>query len=82
MYYFRTLSFLTILTWLIVELPFAVRVEDRTPVSTEVLQMAQNKVCTSIAERRIENIWLSWNTEWALSIGPWFILGFQHQMLQ
>ena len=48
------LSFLAILTRLIVELPFAVRVEDGTPVSTEVLQMAQNLGCTSIAERRIK----------------------------
>ena len=56
------LSFLEILTWLTVELPFAVRVEDGTSVSTEVLQMAYNSGCTSIAERRIENISVSWNT--------------------
>ena len=31
------LSFLEILTWLMAELPFAVRVEDGTPVSAEVL---------------------------------------------
>ena len=47
------LSFLAILTWLIVKLPFAVRVEDGTSVSTEVLQMAHNTGCTSIAERTI-----------------------------
>ena len=36
------LSFLAILTRLMLELPFAVRVEDGMPVSTEVLQMARN----------------------------------------
>ena len=37
----RMLSFLEILTWLMVELPFSVRVEDGTPVSVETLQIAQ-----------------------------------------
>ena len=57
------MSFLVILAWLIVELPFAVRVEDGTPVPTEVLQMAHNTGCTSIAERRIENYCVNWHTE-------------------
>ena len=47
------LSFLAILTWLMVELPFAVRVEDGASVSTQVLQMAHKTGCTSIAERTI-----------------------------
>ena len=47
------LSFLAILTWLI---SFAVGVEVGTPVSTEVLQMTHNTGCTSIAERKFENI--------------------------
>ena len=74
------LSFLAtlIMTRLIVELPFAVRVEDGTPVSTEILQMAHNSGCTSIAERRIGKF------QWAgtlminlpLSKGPWFIPKF------
>ena len=50
------LLFLAILTSLMVELPFAVRVEDGIPVSAEVLQMAHNTDRTSIVERRIENI--------------------------
>ena len=62
------LSFLAILTSLMVELPSAVRVEDGTPVSTEVLQTAHNSGCTSIAERRIENISVSWNTNDQLTI--------------
>ena len=49
------LSFLEILAWLMVELPFAVKVEDGTPVSTDILQMAHNSGCASIAER-IKNI--------------------------
>ena len=48
------LSLLEILTWLMVELLFAVRVEDGISVSVEVLQMAHNTGCTCIAERRIE----------------------------
>ena len=48
------LLLLAILIRLIVELPFAVKVEHGTPVSTEVLYMTHNSGCTSIAERRIE----------------------------
>ena len=41
-----------ILPWLIVEVPFSVRVEDGTPVTTGFLQIANN-TGTSMAETRI-----------------------------
>jgi len=47
---------LAILTWLIVTLPLANRVEDGALVSTGILQMAHNTGYTFITERRIENI--------------------------
>ena len=36
-----------------VELPFAVRVEEGTPVSVEVLQMAHNTSCTSLPKEEL-----------------------------
>ena len=42
-----------ILTWLMVELPYAVRAEDGTPVSVEVLQMAHNTSCTSLLKEEL-----------------------------
>jgi len=46
-------SFLASLAWLIVELPFAVRVEDGTPVPIEALHIAHfTGGCASIAENK------------------------------
>ena len=49
----RMLLFLAILTWLMDELLFAVRVEDGTPVSVEVLQMAHNISCTTLLKEEL-----------------------------
>ena len=78
----RMPSILAILTRLIVELPFAVRVEDGTPVSTEVLQMAHNSGSKAIAERRIKKFQCAGALmiNLPLSKGPWFIAEFQHIM--
>ncbi len=48
----RILSFLTSLAWLIVELPFAVRIEDGTPVPIEALHIAHFTGCDSIAKKK------------------------------
>ena len=48
------LSFLVLLAWLILELPFSVKVENETPVSTGFLQIAHN-TGSSMAEIRIKN---------------------------
>ena len=47
------LSFLEILTWMMVELLFAVRVEDGTPMPVEVLQMAHKTSCTSLLKEEL-----------------------------